>query len=84
MDATRASRRWRCGSSPPATAASSACSICEDELLALADRLEIAYFLEASSATVEGPYDVSLVEGSITTAARRRADPRGPRAARGR
>ena len=41
---------------------------CEDELLALADRLEIAYFLEASSATVEGPYDVSLVEGSITTA----------------
>jgi coenzyme F420-reducing hydrogenase gamma subunit len=40
----------------------------EDELLALADRLEIAYFLEASSATVAGPYDVSLVEGSITTA----------------
>ena len=40
----------------------------EDELLALADRVEIAYFLEASSATVEGPYDVSLVEGSITTA----------------
>ena len=48
----------------------------EDELLALADHLEIAYFLEASSATVEGPYDVSLVEGSITTRARRRADPR--------
>lgn len=40
----------------------------EDELLAIADRLKIAYFLEASSATVEGPYDVSLVEGSITTA----------------
>ncbi len=40
----------------------------EDELLSLADHLEIAYFLEASSATVEGPYDVSLVEGSITTA----------------
>src|SRR5579862_203063 len=39
----------------------------EDELLALADRLEIAYFLEASSATIEGPYDVSLVEGSVTT-----------------
>jgi coenzyme F420-reducing hydrogenase gamma subunit len=39
----------------------------EDELLALSERLEIAYFLEASSATVEGPYDVSLVEGSITT-----------------
>jgi coenzyme F420-reducing hydrogenase gamma subunit len=41
---------------------------CEDELLLLADRLEIAYFLEASSATVAGPYDVSIVEGSITTA----------------
>jgi coenzyme F420-reducing hydrogenase gamma subunit len=40
---------------------------CEDELLAVAGRVRIAYFLEASSATVEGPYDVSLVEGSITT-----------------
>ena len=39
----------------------------EDELLAIADRVEIAHFLEASSATVAGPYDVSLVEGSITT-----------------
>jgi len=39
---------------------------CEDELLTLADELEIAYFLEASSAVVGGPYDVSLVEGSIT------------------
>jgi sulfhydrogenase subunit delta len=40
---------------------------CEDELLALAGEVEIAHFLEASSATSEGPYDVSLVEGSITT-----------------
>jgi coenzyme F420-reducing hydrogenase gamma subunit len=40
---------------------------CEDELLALTDRVEIAYFLEASSAVVKGPYDLSLVEGSITT-----------------
>ncbi len=40
---------------------------CEDELLAVTDRLDIAYFLEASSATVAGPYDLSLVEGSITT-----------------
>ena len=40
----------------------------EDELLSLADHLDIAYFIEASSATIEGPYDVSLVEGSITTA----------------
>jgi sulfhydrogenase subunit delta len=41
---------------------------CEDELLALSEKIEIAYFLEASSATAEGPYDLSLVEGSITTA----------------
>jgi coenzyme F420-reducing hydrogenase gamma subunit len=42
---------------------------CEDELLAVAGALEIAYFMEASSAVVAGPYDLSLVEGSITTAA---------------
>ena len=40
---------------------------CEDELLALAGAVEIAYFPEATSAEVEGPYDISLVEGSITT-----------------
>jgi coenzyme F420-reducing hydrogenase gamma subunit len=40
---------------------------CEDELLALAGQVEIAYFLEASRATVKGPYDLSLVEGSVTT-----------------
>jgi sulfhydrogenase subunit delta len=39
----------------------------EDELLELAGEVDIAYFLEASSATVDGPYDLSLVEGSITT-----------------
>jgi len=40
---------------------------CEDELLTLADQVEVAAFTEASSAIVGGPYDVSLVEGSITT-----------------
>jgi coenzyme F420-reducing hydrogenase gamma subunit len=40
---------------------------CEDELLAVAEAVEIAYFLEATRARVAGPYDVSLVEGSITT-----------------
>jgi sulfhydrogenase subunit delta len=39
---------------------------CEDELLALAEQIEISYFLEATSAVTEGPYDVSIVEGSIT------------------
>ena len=41
---------------------------CEDELLTLADQIDVAHFLEARRATVEGPYDLSLVEGSITTA----------------
>jgi coenzyme F420-reducing hydrogenase gamma subunit len=40
---------------------------CEDELLAVADALDIAYFPEASREQRPGPYDVSLVEGSITT-----------------
>lgn len=40
---------------------------CEDELLAVAEAVEIAYFPEASSASLAGPYDLSLVEGSITT-----------------
>jgi coenzyme F420-reducing hydrogenase gamma subunit len=40
---------------------------CEDELLAIAAQIEIAHFLEASSAIQPGPYDLSLVEGSITT-----------------
>ncbi|MEW6127238.1 MAG: oxidoreductase [Acidobacteriota bacterium] len=40
---------------------------CEDELLAVAAEIEIANFPEASRAVVRGPYDLSLVEGSITT-----------------
>ncbi len=40
---------------------------CEDELLAVVGEIEIANFLEASRAVVRGPYDVALVEGSITT-----------------
>jgi sulfhydrogenase subunit delta len=40
---------------------------CEDELLAVAGEVEIANFAEASRAVVKGPYDLSLVEGSITT-----------------
>ena len=41
---------------------------CEDEFLDIAGAVDIAYFVEATRATVKGPYDVSLVEGSITTA----------------
>ena len=40
---------------------------CEDELLAISDNLRIASFPEASSAIVDGPYDLSLIEGSIST-----------------
>lgn len=40
---------------------------CENELLAVADEIHIANFPEASREVVNGPYDISLVEGSITT-----------------
>ncbi|MGV9346950.1 NADH-quinone oxidoreductase subunit B family protein [Streptomyces spiralis] len=40
---------------------------CEDELLGIADDLEIAHFLEASSDVAPGPYDLALVEGSVST-----------------
>ncbi|MCP5426490.1 MAG: oxidoreductase [Gammaproteobacteria bacterium] len=40
---------------------------CEDELLTVAASVEIAYFLEATRATIKGPYALSLVEGSIST-----------------
>jgi coenzyme F420-reducing hydrogenase gamma subunit len=40
---------------------------CEDELLAVAGEIEIANFPEASRAVVGRSYDLSLVEGSITT-----------------
>ena len=40
---------------------------CEDELLAIADAIDIAYFPEATRRHVEGPYDLSLVEGSVAT-----------------
>ena len=40
----------------------------EDDLLGLADAVELAEFREATSNVVAGPYDLSLVEGSITTA----------------
>ncbi len=36
---------------------------CEDELLAVADKVDIAYFPEASRTVVKGPYEISLVEG---------------------
>ena len=40
---------------------------CEDELLAVAGAIEISYFPEASRNMAKGPYDIALVEGSITT-----------------
>ncbi len=39
----------------------------EDELLDLVGAVEIAYFLEASSKIQPGPYDIAMVEGSVST-----------------
>ncbi len=39
----------------------------EDELLDVARAVDIAYFPEVSRAMLKGPYDIGLVEGSITT-----------------
>ncbi len=40
---------------------------CEDELLAVAGAVDIVNFPEATSTILKGPYDIGLVEGSITT-----------------
>jgi sulfhydrogenase subunit delta len=40
---------------------------CEDELMLLSEKLDIVHFLEASSRIEPGPYDIAIVEGSITT-----------------
>jgi len=40
---------------------------CQDELLAIAAEVDIVHFTEATSTDLPGPYDVSLVEGSVTT-----------------
>lgn len=40
---------------------------CEEEFPAVTEKLEIANFPEASRKVLKGPYDISLVEGSITT-----------------
>lgn len=39
----------------------------EDDLLAVAGAIDIANFPEASREVIDGPYDLGLVEGSITT-----------------
>src|SRR5690348_18403907 len=40
---------------------------CEDELLTLLAEVDLAHFPEASRKSLKGPFDLSLVEGSITT-----------------
>lgn len=40
---------------------------CEDELLQVAETVDVAVFMEASRRQLPGPYDISIVEGSITT-----------------
>src|SRR3972149_6799376 len=40
---------------------------CEEELLALADRVDIVLFHEATTQFQPGPYDIALIEGSVST-----------------
>jgi coenzyme F420-reducing hydrogenase gamma subunit len=40
---------------------------CEDELLDIVGAIQVANFPEASREIIEGPYDLSLVEGSVST-----------------
>ena len=40
---------------------------CEDDLLTLSEQVTVAYFPEGFRKVVAGPYDISLIEGSITT-----------------
>jgi sulfhydrogenase subunit delta len=40
---------------------------CETELLAIAGAIDIAYFPQATRGAIRGRYDLSLVEGSVTT-----------------
>jgi sulfhydrogenase subunit delta len=42
---------------------------CTEELLPLVGQIDVAYFLEATSRIEDGPYDLSLVEGSVSTPA---------------
>ncbi len=46
---------------------------CEDQLLAIAEHVHISHFLEATRRVENGPYDLSLVEGSVTTPREARA-----------
>ena len=39
----------------------------EEDLLEIGETVELAWFPEASRAMLKGPYDIGLVEGSITT-----------------
>ena len=54
---------------------------CEDELLAVAAAIDIVHFPEASSnLRPDGPFDLTLVEGSISTAERSRLNQSTPAA----
>ena len=53
---------------------------CEDELLAVAGAVDIAYFLEATRGAVRGRYDLSLVEGSVNHGLGCGTNPGRPRA----
>ena len=68
VSAKRASRSSPSGSSRRATAASSRCSTARTSCSRSRARSRSPTSSRPSSATVKGPYDLSLVEGSVTTA----------------
>src|ERR1700720_2804984 len=62
-----ASPAWAFSNSHPATAASSACWIAKMSCWRWPGAVEIASFLEAARRPLEGDFDLSLVEGSISS-----------------
>ena len=81
--AARAARRSPSGSSPPATAASSRCWTARTNCWRSPARCGSRTSSRRRRSVLPGPYDVSLVEGSITTADDVERIRRGPRAVQG-
>ena len=74
----RPAHAWPCGSSPPATAASSASSTARTSCWRWPARCGSPISPRCRGPRVAGPYDLSLVEGSITHRSRRRPHPGDP------
>ena len=82
VSACRRSRSWRSGSSPRATAASSRCSTARTSCSRSPARSRSPTSSRRRARSSTGPYDLSLVEGSVTTAHDAERIQRGARASR--